>query len=62
MVKNPPAVWETWVLTLGGEDTMEEGMTAHSSVLTWRIPMDSPHGARWATVYEVTRSGTWLSD
>ena len=40
MVKDPPAMWETWVLTLGREDPLEEGMTTHSSVLAWRIPMD----------------------
>ena len=38
MVKNPPAVWETWVRSLGWEDSLEEGMATHSSVLPWRIP------------------------
>ena len=38
MVKNPPAMWETWVRSLGWEDPLEEGMATHSSVLTWRIP------------------------
>ena len=37
MVKNPPAV-QTWVLSLGGEDPLEEEMTAHSSIAAWRIP------------------------
>ena len=37
-VKNPPAVWETWVQSLGWEDTLEEGMANHSSILAWRIP------------------------
>ena len=36
-VKNPPAVWETWVQSLGGEDPLEKEMTAHSSILVWRI-------------------------
>ena len=40
VVKNPPAVQETWVRTLGGEDPLEEGMATHSSILAWRIPMD----------------------
>ena len=40
MVKNPPAMQETWVQSLGWEDPLEEGMTAHSSILPWRIPMD----------------------
>ena len=38
MVKNPPAVWETWVLPLGWEDPLEEEMATHSSILAWRIP------------------------
>ena len=41
MVKNPPAMQETWVQSLGLEDPLEEGMTTHSSILAWRIPMDS---------------------
>ena len=32
-VKNPPAMWETWVLSLGWEDPLEEGMATHSSIL-----------------------------
>ena len=39
-VENPPAVWETWVRSLGWEDPLEEGMATHSSILAWRIPMD----------------------
>ena len=38
MVKNLPAMWETWVQSLGQEDPLEKGMATHSSVLTWRIP------------------------
>ena len=38
LVKNPPAVWETWVQSLGWEDPMEKGKTTHSSILAWRIP------------------------
>ena len=40
MVKNLPAMWETWVRSLSWEDTLEEGMATHSSRLVWRIPMD----------------------
>ena len=40
MVKNPPSILETWVLSLGGEDPLKEGLTVHSSILAWRIPMD----------------------
>ena len=37
MVKNPPAMQETWVQSLGREDPLK-GMTIHSSILAWRIP------------------------
>ena len=38
LVKNPPAMWETWVQSLGWEDPLEKGKTTHSSILAWRIP------------------------
>ena len=38
LVKNPPAMWETWVRSLGWEDSQEKGKTTHSSILAWRIP------------------------
>ena len=56
MVKNLPVMWETWVLTPGWEDILEEGMATHSSILAWRTPME--RGAWWATVPGVTRSQT----
>ena len=37
-VKNPPAMQETWVRSLGWDDPLEEGMATHSSILSWRIP------------------------
>ena len=37
LVKNPPAMWKTWVRSLGWEDPLEEKAT-HSSILAWRIP------------------------
>ena len=37
-VKNPPALWETWVQSLGWKDPMEKGTATHSTVLAWRIP------------------------
>ena len=55
-VRNPPAMWETWVPPLGWEDPLEEGIATHSSVLAWRIPMD--RGARWASGHGVTESDT----
>ena len=60
MVKNPPAMWETWVRSLGWEDPLEEVMAAHPSILAWRIPMD--RGAWRATVHRVTESPTGLSN
>ena len=36
-VKNLPAMWETWVRSLGQEDPLEKGMATHSSILAWRI-------------------------
>ena len=38
LVQNPPAMWETWVLSLDWEDALEKGTAAHSSILAWRIP------------------------
>ena len=40
MVKNEPATQETWLLSLGWEDALEEGMATQSSILAWRILMD----------------------
>ena len=47
---------ETWLQSLGQEDPLEEGMTAHPSVLAWKPPMD--RGAWWATVHAVSESDT----
>ena len=38
LVKNPPAMWETWVRSLGWEDPLEKGKATHSSILAQRIP------------------------
>ena len=38
LVKNPPAMQETWVRSLGWEDPLEKGKATHSSILAWRIP------------------------
>ena len=38
MVKNPPAMQETQVRSLGREDPLEKGMATHSSILAWKIP------------------------
>ena len=39
-IMNLPAMWETWIQSLGWEDPLEEGMATHSIILAWRIPMD----------------------
>ena len=38
LVKNPPAMQETWIRSLGWKDALEEGMATHFSILAWRIP------------------------
>ena len=38
LVKNPPAMHETWVRSLGWEDLLEKGKATHSDILAWRIP------------------------
>ena len=50
LVNNPPAVWETWVRSLGWEDPLEKGKATHSSILAWRIPWSVQFmGSRRAT-------------
>ena len=44
MEKNPPAVWETWVRSLGWEDPLEKQLATHSSILAWRIPWTEEPG------------------
>ena len=38
LVKNLPEMWETWVRSLGWEDSLEKGKATHSTILAWRIP------------------------
>ena len=56
MVKNPPAMRETWVRSLGWEDPLEEGMVIHSIIFAWRTLMD--RGVWRATVHGVKKSQT----
>ena len=56
MVKNLPAMQETWVPYLGREDPLEEGTATPSSILAWRIPMD--RGAWQTAVHGVENSQT----
>ena len=54
LVKNPPAIRETWVRSLGWEDLLEKGKATYSCILAWRIP--------WTTVHGITEGQTQLSD
>ena len=56
MVKNLPAMQETWVQSLGREDPLEKDMATHFSILAWRILMD--RGAWRTTVHGVAKSWT----
>ena len=58
MVKNPPTMQETWVSSLDGEVSLEEGMATHSSILAWRIPWTEKPGG--LTVHGVAKSRTRL--
>ena len=44
MLKNPPAIQETWVRSLGQEDPLEKKMATHSSILAWEIPWTEEPG------------------
>ena len=44
LVKNLTAMQETWIRSLGWEDSLEEGMATHSSILVWRIPWTEEPG------------------
>ena len=44
MVKNPPVMWETQVLSLGWEDSLEKGIGTQSNILAWRIPWTEEPG------------------
>ena len=48
MVKNPPAMREIWVPSLHWEDSLEQGMATHSSILAWRIPRTEEPGGLWS--------------
>ena len=57
MVKNLPAVQETWVQSLDREDTPEKGLASHSSILAWRIPWTEEPGGLWVTAQGFQRIG-----
>ena len=54
MVKNVPAMWETWVRFLGWEDPLEKEMATHSSILAWRTPWtEEPAGLQSTGLHRV---------
>ena len=60
-VKNLPAMQETWVPTLGWEDSLEKGMTTHSSILAWRIPWTDEPGRLHSWGHKEVESETEMS-
>ena len=60
MGKDPPAMRETWVRSLGWEEPLEEGMATHSSILAWKIPVD--RRAWRSTVHGVIKNRAQRSD
>ena len=60
MVKNPPAMQDTWVQSLGQEDPLEKGMATYYSILAWRIPWTEEPGGLQSMGSQ--RSWTRLSD
>ena len=78
LVNNLPAMWETWVWSLGWEDPLEKGKATHSSILAWRIPGTGQPGGlpsmgshrvghNWSDLAiaiqsMASQSRTWLSD
>ena len=57
LVKNLPAMWETWVQSLGWEDSLEKEMATHSSTLAWNIPWMEELGAGYCP-WDRKESGT----
>ena len=60
-VKNLPAMQETWVPTLGWEDSLEKEMTTHSSILAWRIPWTDEPGRLHSWDHKEVESETEMS-
>ena len=61
MVKNLPAMWDTWVQSLGWDDPLEKGTATHSNILAWR-KNSKDRGVWQALVQGVAKSWTQLSD
>ena len=61
MVRNLPAMRETWIRSLGWEDSLEEGMATHSSILGWTIPSQEEPGQRSLVGYKELDTSERLS-
>ena len=65
LVKSPPAIWESWVRSLGWEDPLEKGKATHCSILAWRIPWTVESmglqrvGHHWVTFTFYTKSTSY---
>ena len=57
MIKRLPAMWETWVQSLGWEDLLEKEMTTHSGILAWRIPWTEEPGGLQVIGSQKVRQG-----
>ena len=55
LVENSPAMWETWVRSLGWEDSLEKRKATHSSILAWRIPWTGEPGRLQSTGFKETQ-------
>ena len=62
MVKNPPAMPETWVWSLGQEDPLEKVVSTHSSILAWRISWTEEPGRLQSMGWQKESNTTWLSN
>ena len=61
LVKNPPAMWETWVQSLDWEDPLKKGKAMHSSILAWRVPWTVDHQVLLSMGILQTRILAWVT-
>ena len=58
LVKNPPAMWETWVPSLGWKDPLEKGKATHSSILAWRKESDTTEQLSLSVCWYIKKKNT----
>ena len=56
LIKNLPAMQETWVQSLGWEDSLEKEMATHSSILAWEIPWTEEPGGLQSMEFQKNRT------